>query len=96
MFSDHSLTGKTDFILLLCCSTVALTYDDESGSLEELFIIPGGMFSLQDVTDPVMLPQPYGSIHGEAWQHTKNLLPDGQTLLLREVCRIQHVNRSIR
>lgn len=92
----ESRFSSIDYLLLLCYSSVALTYDDESGSLEELLIVPGRMFCLQDVTDPVMLPQPYGRVHGETRQHAKNLLTDGQTLLLRELFRIQHVHRGIR
>lgn len=77
-------------------STTALTNYDESGGLEELLIIPSGMFCLQNVTHSVVLPQPQGGVHGETRHDSKKLLTNGQTMLWRESVGIHHVHRHIR
>lgn len=78
------------------CTSLALTNDNESGGLEELLIVPGGMFSLQDVTHSVVLPQPEGGVHGETWHDSKKLLTNGQLTLWREALGIHHVHGHIR
>lgn len=73
----------------------ALTNDDESGGLEELLIVPGGMFSLQDVAHSVVLPQPQGGVHGQTGHNSKQLLTNGQTALWRDAVVIHHVHRHV-
>lgn len=59
----------------------ALTYEDEAGGLEELFIIPGGMLCLQQVTHTVVLTQPERGIQHEPRQQPKHFLAHGHPVL---------------
>lgn len=74
----------------------AVTNDDESGSLEELLVVPRGMICFQDVTHSVVLPQPYGGVHTKTRQRTKHVVTNGQLLVSGEVWGILHVHRDIR
>lgn len=74
---------------------VILTYQYQSSSLEELLIIPFRMLLFEDVTDPVVLPQPYCSIHHQAWDQTKHLLPNRKLQVLRDVRGIDHLSLSV-
>ena len=67
---------------------MSLTDDDEPGCLKELLIVPGGVLFLQDVTQSVVLPQPYGGVHAETRHKTKYLITNGQTLLWRYTFRV--------
>jgi len=87
--ANPSLTEKEDI------GSDVLTDDDQSAGLEELLIVPGRMFCLQDVTDSVVLPQPYGGVHAEARQEAEHLLTNGQTVFWKDAFRVQHVHRDL-
>lgn len=74
---------------------VTLTYQYKSSSLEQLLIIPLWMLLFQDVTDPVVFPQPYCSIHHQAWDQTEHLLPDRKLQVFRYVRRVDHLCLSV-
>lgn len=54
------------------------------------------MFAFQDVTHPVVLPQPDGGVHGEAWDEPEHFLSDGEPLLSGETFRVHHVHWDLR
>lgn len=58
-----------------------LTDDDKSCSLEELFVIPRGMLSLQDITHSVVLPQPQCGVHPQTGKKSEHLIADSDLVL---------------
>lgn len=73
-----------------------LTDDDETGCLEELLVVPGGVLGLQDVADAVVLPEPQGGVHGQAWDDPKHLLADGKGFLRRDMGWVVHPDGYVR
>lgn len=67
-----------------------LTYKDEAGSLEELFIIPGWVLRLQKVAHAVVLSQPDGSVEHKPRKQPKHLLAHGHLVLGRDALWIVH------
>lgn len=83
--SCKCVIGKKD-----CCCRAFLTDDDETGCLEELLVVPGGVFGLQDVADPVVLPEPQGGVQRQTWDDSKHFLPDGKRFLRRDPGWVVH------
>lgn len=75
--------------------SVQLTDDDEARGLEELLVVPGGMLRLQDVTHPVVLPQPQRGEHPQTRQQSEHLLTDGHLGLGRDARGVAHPNGGI-
>lgn len=83
--SCKCVIGKID-----CYCQAFLTDDDETGCLEELLVVPGGVFGLQDVADPVVLPEPQGGVQRQTWDDPKHFLPDGKRFLRRDPGWVVH------
>lgn len=67
-----------------------LTDDDETGRLEELLVAPGWVFGLQDVADPVVLPEPQSGVERQTWDDSKHFLPDGKRFLRQDPGWVVH------
>lgn len=83
--SCKCVIGKKD-----CNCQAFLTDDDETGCLEELLVVPGGVFGLQDVADPVVLPEPQGGVQRQTGDDSKHFLPDGKCFLRRDPGWVVH------
>lgn len=72
-----------------------LTNKDEPRGLKESFIIPVWVNFLQNVTHPVVLTEPDGGVHHEAWDQTERLVANSEALRVWDVWRVVHFNTNI-
>lgn len=92
------LVGQLDFVLtqmlhvLLDGDFQILGQDDQLGRLVEPLVVPVRMLHAQDVANAVVFPQPNGGHDEQSGLHAKQGVPQGHSLFLRRVGRVDHVH----
>lgn len=66
------------------------TNQNESGGLEEPFVVPVGVDLFQHVTHPIVFPQPDSSVHHQTGDQAKGLVAHSETMRIRNMRRVVH------